>query len=116
MKFESLPGFSFAARPLFDEGRWTCRVLSLETCEGYCKVTLDTSKEIIHFMCGNGGYNWVFFPHNGYGCVLANYNDYEYNYMQLSGLYDDVDTTSIIYCLSNILDFVNEALKKENSA
>ena len=109
-------GFSFKAGPLFEDINWECRVLSLDVCDGYFRVILDTYDETITFLCGNIGYHWIFFPESGLGTVLSNYNDMEYNYRKLYEINDDHTAISIVYALIEIEKYISFQMKKEEFA
>lgn len=112
LQFESYPSFSFSARMIMDETWWTCTILSLDVCDGYYRITLDTSRRKVTFLCGNGGYHWIFFPHRGVGTELGNFSDFEYNLMKLGKYFDHITCMSILYCLTNVENFVHRIHKK----
>ena len=114
LQFKSYPSFSFYTQKLYDFGTWKCNILSLDVCDGYYKITLDTSENIINMICGNGGYHWIFFPDLGVGTIFGSYGDYDYNYSKLCDIYDDIDALSIVCCMSNVENFVHKTSKMEN--
>lgn len=115
-RLKTYNGFSFSANPLFDDSNWDCHILSLDVCEGYYRVTLDTYKETIEFLCGNIGYHWIFFPHYDSGTVLGNYNNIEYNFRKLYDIFDEHNATSIAHSLPEIEKYIRFQKRKEEHA
>ena len=115
-RIRSFNGFSFPASRLYEDSTWECHILSLDVCDGYSRVIIDTYEKTITFLCGNIGYHWIFFPDSEEGTVLGNYNNIEYNFRKLYEFFNEHNAASIAHSLLEIEKYIRFHKKKEEFA